>query len=273
MQPVEDNFDLKLERCDHGEYKSKCDCCVKFELDTKFKLPLRNLEMIIDGNGCNMLDHGSGEENNNCIRLKMKNHKYHVVNSCNGLRCLSSPCNNYPLVVCNHVTGELINLPRARKGSFGATIGCGFGFSPATHKYIVIRTSNQWTQGTKMAWPIYSGIGSEVRTLGTETWKAIDFPTQAIRGSSPTYLNVFLYWPYLTQTFCAISFDIENEWFGFISAPTMKSLQYNEVRDGALGGELSMSCYYTSSATGVWVLKDYGTTKAWSKVFLHSIGL
>lgn len=110
------------------------------------------------------------------------------------------------------------------------------------------------------------GRAAEVHTLGTKTWKDVDFSDRLVSGLCPTYLNGFVYWRYFVQTYCAVSFDIENECFGLISTPLMDSMSYNEVIVGSLGGELSLSCCFTSGDVGVWVLRDYGTTKAWHKV-------
>ena len=49
-----------------------------------------------------------------CIKLRPGNQKYKIVNSCNGLLCLPDPTRNIPLVVCNPVTSEFVNLPETQ---------------------------------------------------------------------------------------------------------------------------------------------------------------
>jgi hypothetical protein len=44
-----------------------------------------------------------------------KDHKFGIVNPCEGLLCLSEPKQNNPVVVCNPMTGEFIKLPKASK--------------------------------------------------------------------------------------------------------------------------------------------------------------
>lgn len=254
VNPDQEDFELKLYMCDHNKYKSNCHCLVKFELDTKFKLPFRNPQMIFTG------------KDSRCNRLNMKDHKYRVVNSCNGLLCLSCPSDNDPLVVCNPITGEFINLPNSKKiESQGEIMSCGLGFSPASNQYKVIRIFQNETLDPRRTNFIDWGITAEIHTLGTETWKEIDFSAEEIFGLCPTYFNGFLYWPCQAPPFCVISFDVENERVRSISRPPMGDYRGRvEVRIGVLGGELSVSCYLNSGETEVWVMKGYGV---WSKVF------
>ncbi|CAL9013805.1 unnamed protein product [Prunus brigantina] len=74
----------------------------------KYKIPLRNAEEVL--NTHNDANRKSGTKKKLCIKVCPAGHKYEVVNSCNGLLCLSKPFINDP-VVCNPITGEFIHLP------------------------------------------------------------------------------------------------------------------------------------------------------------------
>ncbi|BBN68563.1 F-box and associated interaction domains-containing protein, partial [Prunus dulcis] len=110
----------------------------------KYKIPLRNAEEVL--NTHNDGNRKSGTKKKLCIKVCPAGHKYEVVNSCNGLLCLSKPFINDAVVVCNPITGEYIHLPEVLKLEYvKRSIDCGFGFSPKTNQYKVIRISEQGT--------------------------------------------------------------------------------------------------------------------------------
>jgi len=65
------------------------------------------------------LSSGKNDENNDrgrqslYIACNRDFDKFDIVNSCNGLLCLSDPSFGNPLVICNPVTGEFIRLPES----------------------------------------------------------------------------------------------------------------------------------------------------------------
>ncbi|XP_059649213.1 uncharacterized protein LOC132295117 isoform X3 [Cornus florida] len=80
--------------------------CVKthhMKLDTKLKIPLRNPEMVLNDEfgdaqrGCS--SKRSGVKRKRYIKVKPKEQRFKIVNSCNGFLC------DDPLVVCNPITG------------------------------------------------------------------------------------------------------------------------------------------------------------------------
>lgn len=88
-------------------------------------------------------------------------HKYKVVNSCNGFICMSEPIIGDPLIVCNPITGEFILLLEASRHPKNIKKGsdmCGFGFSLKTNLYKVIRILEGTPDPNRVA---------EVHTLGT----------------------------------------------------------------------------------------------------------
>lgn len=97
----------------------------------------------------NQGDH-PGTKRRRCLNLKPKDHKYKIVNSCNGLLCLSEPSRNEPVAVCNPLTGEFINLPKSTcdDEDVKSATDCGLGFSPKSNQYKVIRVfeRNTWVK-------------------------------------------------------------------------------------------------------------------------------
>lgn len=245
------------------------DCPIKVKLDIKLKIPLRNEELVINSVGdANMNACSKGG-----IKLKPKDHELDVVNSCNGFLCLSEPfkyrpsfrdCN--PVIVCNPITCEFINLPPAtiddesRKYMiFMYALHCGLGFSPKTNQYKVIWIRYPFSREE-------GDIGSlaEIHTLGTGTWKRIgDAPSTLHRKiRSPTYLNGSLHW------FChgvkysnsITSFDFDNEEFQPLPPPHFKpsggmnfTMALGEIR-GCL-----CICYVSGFA-----VKGMGDERIWS---------
>ncbi|XP_065858698.1 F-box protein At3g07870-like [Euphorbia lathyris] len=234
------------------------EICMKF--DSKLKIPVRNFPMVlrdsIDGN----------EE----ITLKAKDHGYKVVNSCNGFLCLCKPSDNEPLVVCNPVTGEYINLPEVIKGKkidgYEDYIDCGFGFNPKTNQYKVVRISEQYS------YPDYDTIGrlAQVHILGTGSWKNIESaPYSGYMLAFPTYLNGSLHWLcHLGEKLSLmVSFDCEKECFLPFSSPPLKDGNRVNVGMGVLGGCLCVCDSSNQSLISVWVMKNYGVEKPWTQVF------
>ncbi|CAI9090443.1 OLC1v1025219C1 [Oldenlandia corymbosa var. corymbosa] len=89
------------------------------KLDTRLKIPPRNVEMLPRNNAdpksslCEQAVKGGLKKR--CVKVTTQEQKFKIVNSCNGLLCLSDPTRNNPLVVCNPVTGEYLNLPKTHE--------------------------------------------------------------------------------------------------------------------------------------------------------------
>ncbi|BFG24941.1 hypothetical protein CerSpe_112150 [Prunus speciosa] len=124
----------------------------------KYKIPLRNAEEVL--NTHNDANRKPGTKKKLCINVCPAGHKYEVVNSCDGLLCLSNPLINDPVVVCNPITGEFVHLPQVFKLEYvkGST-DCGFGFSPKTNQYKVIRISEQGSLDPFRGQPRYTHLG------------------------------------------------------------------------------------------------------------------
>ncbi|KAL6989805.1 hypothetical protein U1Q18_015556 [Sarracenia purpurea var. burkii] len=258
------------------------------KLDSKLKLPLRNEEVVmyLERNVNANLHSGDSVERKRCVKLRNKYHKFNVVNSCNGLLCLSEAFKNVPLAVCNPVTGEYINLPaptvaeRRTKRFFD----CGLGFSPKTNQFKVIRMSNRQTCQL-ISQPIsdhklYSGR-AEIHELGTGSWKMIGCaPSSLANGEDnygpgiPTYLNGALHWFLFWCSNNIVSFNFDSESFQSVPPPPLKYAKINfdmcwKISLGVLGGQLCICDCYNCEYSEVWTMEKYGIQGSWRKVF-HS---
>lgn len=131
VEPDEEDglgFDLKEYcRCHRKVGQSYGDNC-HIDLNTILKIPLRNADQVVIND-----DRGDfkirSKRKPTCIKLRPKDHKYNIVNSCHGLLCLSEPLRNDPLAVSNPVTCEFVNLPPTFNDPHDRDIiNCGLGF-------------------------------------------------------------------------------------------------------------------------------------------------
>ncbi|PQM40525.1 F-box/kelch-repeat protein [Prunus yedoensis var. nudiflora] len=182
--------------------------------------------------------------------------KYNLVNSCNGLLCLSDFFMNRPAAVCNPITGEFINLPHGPKHAKAMTlIGSGLGFSPRTNLYKVVRILKEQTPDRNKV--------AEIHTLGTGSWKSVGTaPCSDSELSFPTCVKGMLYWFCHGRTGCSvISFDLDTEEFQSVpSLPFWKGGR--DVSMGDLGGSLCL-CKTLSYKINAWVMDDSGPQKLW----------
>ncbi|RHN54312.1 putative F-box domain-containing protein [Medicago truncatula] len=122
--------------------------------------------------------------------------KFDIVNSCNGLLCLSDPSFGNPIVICNPVTGEFIRLPESTTNRTRVRMQgqAGFGFQPKTNEYKVISV---WIRHVKHAnqW-VFERVILEINTLGTTSWRNVEVDPQISFSSLkyPTCVNGALHW-------------------------------------------------------------------------------
>ncbi|CAB4262853.1 unnamed protein product [Prunus armeniaca] len=111
--------------------------------------------------------------------------EFGLVNSCNGLVCLSGPHKYDPCYVCNPILGEFIIIPPTQKGR-GWCSFVGFGFSVRTNEYKLLQTSLSDN---------FCKAEAEIYTIGTGLWRSIgnapmDFPELPFNS----YLQGALHW-------------------------------------------------------------------------------
>ncbi|KAM2527762.1 hypothetical protein TB1_024979 [Malus domestica] len=253
-------FDLK--DCACAATGNACDQSHVHMKLTKYKIPLRNDEEVINNNSDNgnvMPNGNRGTKRKTCIRIPPHHHKYNVVNSCNGLLLLSEPIHNDPAVVCNPVTGEFIDLPESSRPhqNIRIPVECGLGFSSETNEYKVIRIFE--------AEAGYCFKFAEIHTLGTGSWKSIGEVSETAGNLvSPTYAKGVLYW-YESYGYRIRSFDLNTEKFKSVPSPPFPIKQFMYVGMGVLEGCLCLCDSYGDLIT-VWTLTDSGGKHRWTKV-------
>ncbi|XP_059649215.1 F-box protein At3g07870-like [Cornus florida] len=285
------NFDIGYCSCNGGYQYDRCGLHVNMKLDTKLKIPLRNAEMVLKGEegdaqmGCS--SEGSGVKRKRNIKVKPKDQKYKIVNSCNGFLCLSEPSRKDPVVVCNPVTGEYIELPVVNRDDENSKYfgDCGFGFSPKANQYKVIRMFQRLIRDPVTGWERY-GRSIEINTLGTGSWRSIgDAPFSSYRLTFPTYLKGCIHWFCLDSKSSnyIVSFNFDNEQFKWVPPPPREYVEYdydefNETGKISLSTMCNVSmgvikdCLCISDASSycpidIWVLKKYGVQESWTKMF------
>ncbi|CAL9011222.1 unnamed protein product [Prunus brigantina] len=228
---------------------------------SKCKIPLRNAEQVIsDHSNANVMpDRKHGTTRKPCIKIRQNDHKYNVVNSCNGLHCLSDPFSNDPAVVCNPITGEFINLPKGSKPeNEKISIDCGFGFSPRTNEYKVIRMFKQGTPRPNRV--------ADIHTLGAGSWKSVgSAPYLASKLAFPTHVKGVLYW-FCDEwsSFTIISFDLDTEKLQSVPSPPFGREKCRNVVLGVLGDCICV-CHTDDLKIKFWTLNDSGAQKLWRK--------
>ncbi|CAI9090441.1 OLC1v1025216C1 [Oldenlandia corymbosa var. corymbosa] len=219
---------------------------VNLKLDTRLKIPLRNVEMVpLDPKP----ERGFKRR---CVKVIAKEHKFHIVNSCNGFLCLSHPLHNNPLLVCNPVTGEYLNIPRTYESNERPNhVCCGLGYSERTNQFKIFKIS--FGESVIAPCPITGKDAwlfkvAEVLTLGTSTWRRIGHAPYCGGGYKLTFLTCVggsIYWlnKYAKKVDLIHSFDFNEEKFRGIKPPPvtdMRRLDQSLMTLGMLGGRLSL---------------------------------
>jgi F-box interacting protein len=235
------------------------------KLDTKVKLPLRDAKMVLNSkdDACEKLNPKGGVRKKCFIASKdLKDHKFGIMNMCEGLLCLSEP------------KASKVEKPREK-------IDCVMGFSPRTKQYKVIRNFTQ-----KICDPIsgrkeFEDKVAEIHTLGTRSWRRVESTTFMLYGIKfPTYLNGAVHWfrpDFRKADSKIVSFDVYNEQFQLIPAPPYKYNSFGHknidlIFMGVLNGHL---CICDASEFGrirIWVMKENDVPESWTKVFSIATG-
>ncbi|XP_027183902.1 F-box protein At3g07870-like [Coffea eugenioides] len=258
------------------------------KLDTKLKIPLRNAEKMPQPHNVSDTKSRLSSERGfkkRCVKVRPKEHKFQIVNSCKGFVCLSEPSSNNPLVVCNPVTGEYLNLPGTDESDNNTEkdmVSCGFGLCEETNRYKVVRMIDQGYFESVYRCPItgeksYKKTLVEVHTLGTGTWRRIGYaPYYNSKLKFTTYLNGFLHWISLdfSKRILIYCFDLGREEFKSVQLPPLGDyfdpiIRWNNQCNTSLGVLRGSLCLCTCSgydSLDIWVMKKYGEPKTWTKI-------
>ncbi|CAI9090440.1 OLC1v1025215C1 [Oldenlandia corymbosa var. corymbosa] len=252
---------------------------VDLRLDTRLKIPLRNIEMLPENDAddyklCSRGSNCNGSFKRRCVKVTAKEQKFHIVNSCNGFLCLSDPLNNNPLVVCNPVTGEYLNLPKTNEfdESSKDMMTCGFGISNKSNQYTVLRMltgKRELCCCPITGKEIFSSQMAEVHVLGTSSWRCIGHaPYSGKKLKFMIYLSGSVYWA-CDESRMIYSFDFDEAKFRAIEPPPYADMWpagWYKVALGMLVGRLSLCrTSISSDEVRVWILETNGELTAWKE--------
>ncbi|KAG5551602.1 hypothetical protein RHGRI_009871 [Rhododendron griersonianum] len=197
------------------------------------------------------------------IYISHELYKRRLIGACNGLVCLHV---DEDIVVCNPILQgrRPLVLPKLPKPTHSSRSRFGFGFSPLSDEYKVLRSNE--TNGHNMS--------IVVCTLGRDdTWRSIgggghNREPFSRRLTSPgidfVFVNGALYWlgEDMASRLSLCYFDMDNEELG----STLSLPCHNEglLHLGVLDNFLFLSSARWLSDFNVWVMRDYIATGAWT---------
>ncbi|AES94075.1 putative F-box domain-containing protein [Medicago truncatula] len=207
--------------------------------------------------------------------------KFGIVNSCNGLLCLSETSIGSPLVICNPVTREFTILPELTTTSdwfnrARARVQAGFGFQPKTNEYKVIIMWNKYVRRNNRL--VFERVVLEIHTLGTPSWRKVEVDPQIsfLKLLNPTCVNGALHWIIFEtgQQKSILCFNFESERLqSFPSPPHVFGNHDNgfplsmPIRLGELKGFLYICHISSLENVTMWVMNEYGIGESWTIVY------
>ncbi|KAL7156007.1 hypothetical protein ABFS83_03G113900 [Erythranthe nasuta] len=198
------------------------------------------------------------------------NQRFELLSSANGLlftRFLNP--NPNPLFICNPITREYIQIPSTENSLYRnpAVITYGFGVSRKTRRYKLVRVLHEYED---YSFEKITNSGCHVYTLGTGIWRSVGYapPFENFKRINGLFLNGNLHWlvDITDASLCIICFDLETEVFSTFSPP-----RYSEkyaVVISALGDCLCVCDNSSEDDVVVWLMKEYGDEKSWTKQFV-----
>ncbi|XP_015063127.1 F-box/kelch-repeat protein At3g23880-like [Solanum pennellii] len=193
-----------------------------------------------------------------------------ILGSCNGLICLTSDCFN--LMLLNPCTGKFSLFPdlmiEYEVGDGGVHIRYGFGYDASTDDYKVVKM---------FSFPRIDNEGRHVNmvsvySLKGSSWSSIQgFDSGHVNGNVGVFANGVLHWEgcydYVSGGVSSeiVTLDLAKEIYGRIALPRYEGGGITWTL-GESRGRLVACCNYESNKADMWVLKEYGVEKTWTKV-------
>ncbi|WOH07722.1 hypothetical protein DCAR_0727155 [Daucus carota subsp. sativus] len=220
--------------------------------------------------------------------------KVHILDSCNGLVCISDEFCRDPFYIYNPFTGRYKKLSKSKQFQ-KQTVEVGFGLDPINNEYKLIKmvyyddpctgllSQNVFTCG----FPSYPHSEVQVCDIVSNSWRSIgSIPWHSRRHSTGHFgsphdifcLNGRLYWLMGSEAQygyidinCVpriISFNLSDEEFQVVKKPACGSLNKHNYLLLALGGCLSAAVYSNDGKVEMWIMKEYNVQESWIKEFV-----
>ncbi|KAB2623837.1 F-box/kelch-repeat protein [Pyrus ussuriensis x Pyrus communis] len=174
-----------------------------------------------------------------------------IVGSCNGLICLQVNCNK--IIIWNPCTGQSKVLP---KPLYSGSLFYGFGYDSTTDDYKVIRGSSKTTLGSKE-------VTIQVFSLKSDSWRRSaddDHGNYIHLKGKGCFLNGALHWVEVSMVASRI-----------LCCRCLGNNNYVFVGVGVGKNCLFVYSYSMETDLRIWVMKEYGVAKSWTKVVKISL--
>ncbi|RHN55928.1 putative F-box domain-containing protein [Medicago truncatula] len=183
------------------------------------------------------------------------NHAVYIVGSCNG-------------IICNPSIRKFIQLPPLELQLNGYILQMhGFGHDPISDNYkvVVVFLDYDSTDNNKTDVKV-------VHNVGTNIWKDIKETFQydrfIVEQKSGKYVNGTINWlaskDYSKGQRFIASFDLGNESYKKVLLP---DCDYRAIDSLTLHLSVFGNCLCWISSNDVWIMKEYGMTASWTKLF------
>ncbi|XP_059451605.1 F-box/kelch-repeat protein At3g06240-like [Corylus avellana] len=211
----------------------------------------------------------------------------HLVGSSNGLLCLANRVFNNENELCvlwNPSIQKAISLPEPNIGFHDSlNHSVGFGYEPMTDDYKLVRLV--YLRGTDHI--AFNNVPPlvEIYTLRTGIWRSITAPGPPYMmkmSSSSVFVSGAVHWPAHTLRGqgafrnVIMSFNMKDEAFGEMAMPeSLQGITSLNVAVAVVDGLLALvPCneFGNKASQAVWVMKEYGVTESWTKLFDIDIG-
>ena len=193
-------------------------------------------------------------------------HYVSFVGSCNGIICLFKYYRGFPtLQLWNPSIRKFKELPPIENQQNLRPVlrMYGFGYDVDTNNYKVLVVAHLLDSSGNF-------VGKHkvmVYTLGSNAWKSIQkFPIYSVVHQRGKFVSGTINWlVYKESQHCIASFDLGNESSQEVSLPDFGEVYPYPFRLGVLG-----DCLCMVFGHDVWVMKEYGNTRSWTKLFTIS---
>lgn len=212
-----------------------------------------------------ILDDQSDEAVDLDYPLKSPHNSVWIVGSCNGLVCIA--VEEDAVFLWNPTTRKSNRLPDSGvRMCSGYLIIYGFGYDESNGDYKVV--------------VIFCFVGSggsyetdvKFYSLRTNTWTRIEdiFPGIPLNDSG-RYVSGSLHWAASgvqgsSYTWDIVSLELANGRYGKIVLPNCGAGRFDSTLE-VLKGCLCVLCNFPGTHADIWVMKDYGQTESWTKLF------